>query len=489
MSTADVCLILEGTYPYVRGGVSAWTHEMISRQEHLNFHVVSLLPRDELPEQQYQMPKNVIGHTNIHLQRLPAGKKMARKEGKELFNALHGPLTHITTGTASLQDFDILLQSLSRYNGRMGAESLLNSEESFELVTQMYEESFDESSMLDYFWSWRAVVAGLYSLILPELPDAKVYHALSTGYAGMLLARAKLEKKRPTLITEHGIYTNERRIEIALADWLTETASTALTTDRTRRSLRDFWMDSFTNYSRIAYQAADEIVTLFAGNQPAQEADGAEKAKMRLIPNGVDLTRFAAIQKRPHERPTVAFIGRVVPIKDVKTFLRAVASLREMIPDIRAYVMGPTDEDPAYVAECTAIVQYLALSDHVTFTGQVRVDDYLPEVDVVMFSSISEAQPLVILEAGAAGIPSVATDVGACRELILGGSENDAALGAGGAVVPLANPAALAQETYRLLTDREWYAQCSEAIRRRVTTSYDKRDQISAYKELYGGMV
>ena len=43
---ADVCLVLEGTYPYVEGGVSSWTHELINRQSHLTFHLVCLLPKD-----------------------------------------------------------------------------------------------------------------------------------------------------------------------------------------------------------------------------------------------------------------------------------------------------------------------------------------------------------------------------------------------------------------------------------------------------------
>lgn len=488
--SADICLILEGTYPYVRGGVSAWTHEMITRLDHLRFHIVTLLPRDEQPEQNYAFPPNVIGHTSIHLQRLPAGEFLSHDEVARLAQAIESPLLSISTGTAGLKDFGTLYHALARFRETLGGESLLNSIGMWELIERMYEKDFAETSMLDYFWSWRAVIAGLYSLMLPELPGAKVYHALSTGYAGVLLARAKLEKNRPCLLTEHGIYTNERRIEIALADWLTETASKTLTTDRTKMSLREFWLDTFANYSRICYEACDSILTLYGGNQITQADDGADQGKMRIIPNGVDLARFAALRPAPQkERPTVALIGRVVPIKDVKTFLRMVASLREMLPDIRALVLGPTDEDSDYVAECQSMVEYLALSSHVTFTGQVKIDDYLPEIDVCVISSISEAQPLVILEAGACGIPTVATDVGACREMIMGAPGENPRLGAGGAVVPLGSPRALAEEAFRLLTDRKAYEEAASAIKRRVTTYYDKKDQIAAYRELYKNMM
>src|SRR5207249_8690507 len=155
-------------------------------------------------------------------------------------------------------------------------------------------------------------------------------------------------------------------------------------------------------------------------------------------------------------RPSVALIGRVVPIKDVKTFLRACALLKNLVPDIQAYVLGPTDEDSEYFRECENMAGHLGIEDVVNFTGRVKLDDYLGRIDVMALTSISEAQPLTILEAGAAGIPSVATDVGACREMILGRSTESPALGDGGAITPLCNPAATAASIAHLLSDWDW---------------------------------
>lgn len=483
--TVDVCLILEGTYPYVPGGVSAWTHELIQKHSDLTFHIVSILPRDDEPKLCYDLPPNVTGVTKIHLQRLPEGGDLPRAEKRKLFAELRAPLIRLTTGTASLSDFRQMMDAVAPYHGRIGEKVMLNSEEAWALTTNMYEASFAESSMLDYFWSWRAVLGGLYSLMIAELPAAKCYHAMSTGYAGMMAARAKVETGRPVILTEHGIYTNERRIEIASADWLEETASKAMTIDQTRLNLRDLWNQTFGNYSRICYQATDHIITLFGGNQQAQLADGADSNKMRVIPNGIDMERYGSITRKSHSRPTVAMIGRVVPIKDVKSFLRAIATLNQSVADLRVFIMGPMDEDPDYVEECRSLVDYFALSKVVSFTGRVDVTQYLPEIDVLVFSSISEAQPLSILEAGACGIPTVATDVGACREMLLGKAEESPALGDGGIVVPLSNPKALAEGIFKLLTDNEFYKRCSTAARNRVARYYNKDDQHSAYHRLY----
>ncbi len=480
---ADICLILEGTYPYIRGGVASWTHELILRQPHLTFHVLCLLPKGAATERRFELPKNVVGITNIFLQDLPQGRTLSPQTADKLMRRLEAPLVRLTH-KADLRTFEEIHDILKPYKG-IGASALLDSRAAWDAVTRMYNRDYEESSFLDYFWSWRALLGGLLSVLLADLPKARAYHTLCTGYAGLMGARAKLETGRPLVLTEHGIYTNERRIEIASADWLEETASKILTIDQTRRNLRDFWGDSFASYARICYDAADRIITLYEGNQRTQAAEGAAPEKLAIIPNGVDIEGFGALAMQAHTNPTVALIGRVVPIKDVKSYLRAVSLLREQMPDIRALILGDTDEDPEYVQECRQMVSYLGLSETVTFTGPVDVRKYLPTIDLVILSSISEAQPLVVLEAGAVGIPVVATDVGACRELLLGRSDEAQNFGPGGVIVPLSNPTALAQGAYALLTDFERYQAASAALKARVARYYDKKQQHESYHALY----
>lgn len=483
----DICLVVEGTYPYVVGGVANWTHELIQRQSHLTFHVVCILPKDFVPELKFQIPANVLGITNIFLHDSPAGKELSRSAADDLMAQLHDPLAQIIKG-AGIQPYRQLLEVFKRNPG-IGFGSVMNSRSAWELIKEMYEEEYPEASMIDYFWSWRAMVGGLLSLMLADIPPARSYHTLCTGYAGLYAARAKLETGRPLVLTEHGIYTNERRIEIASADWLEETTSKALTIDSTRRNLRDFWADSFSSFSRICYEAADKIITQFEGNQIPQLEDGATVEKLQIIPNGIDTERFGAIPLDAHERPTVALIARVVPIKDVKTYLRAMANLHESVPDLRALVIGGADEDPDYFRECKQMVEGLGLDKVVEFTGQVDVTQYLNVIDVVVLSSISEAQPLVLLEAGSVGIPLIATDVGSCSELILGRKSESPRLGAGGAIIPLANPGALADAALQLLTDYDFYQSCSKAIKARMIKCYNKDEQYNAYKALYDGVL
>jgi glycosyltransferase involved in cell wall biosynthesis len=207
---------------------------------------------------------------------------------------------------------------------------------------------------------------------------------------------------------------------------------------------------------------------------------------MRIIPNGIDYDRFSALPRITQERrPTVALIGRVVPIKDVKTYIQACALLCRDNPEVEALIMGPEDEDPAYAAECRQLAADLGLNGNLRFTGRVRLDDYLPRIDAIVLSSISEAQPLTVLEAGAAGIPSVVTDVGACRELILGRADEEPRLGPGGAVTPVASPEAIAAALGRMVRDPDWRNRCGEAMRERVSHYYNKRVIDRIYGDLY----
>ena len=480
----DVCLILEGTYPYVSGGVSNWTNDLLHAQCDLTFHLVCLVPRDADLTPRYKVPPNVAAITNVEVGRLPPGARRIRG-ARHLLERLEAPLGNLQAN-GGLQDLGDVLGLLQPLRAQLGRQVLLDSPEAWDLLSRMYHATHAGCAFLDYFWTWRAILAGLYSIFLAPMPRARIYHALCTGYAGLFAARARLETGRPALLTEHGIYTNERRIEIAMADWLYQAPLSGLRMDKQVRDLKDLWVDTFTSYSRACYEAASRIVTLYGGNQQFQIADGADTEKLDIIPNCVDYERLskAAAQRSDHP-PTVALIGRVVPIKDVKTYIRAVAILREIVPDVRALLLGPADEDPDYFAECQTLVDHLGIQGCFTFAGQVSVAERLGEIDVAVLTSISEAQPLVLLEAGSAGIPSVATDVGACREMIYGDKRESEPLGPAGEVVPLANPTATAHAMARLLSDPLYCESAGRAMRERVRLYYNKPALDRAYRDLY----
>lgn len=493
---ADVCLILEGTYPYVTGGVATWVHDLIRAHSDLTFSIVCIRALDDGAPSRYELPDNVIALNPLYLHGMPQGTR--RKPRDRLFLRRLG--AHLEAfccggGLPALHGMNTLLAAHRTPDGdsRLGQALLMNSPDAWQVITDMYERAMPWSSFIDFFWTWRILAGCVLSVLLAPLPRARVYHAVSTGYAGILAARAHMETGRPSVLTEHGIYANERRIEVAVADWLFEGERRAFSIDQAQHDLRRMWMQSFASMSHATYATAEEIITLYGGNQVLQRQDGAPEHRLRVIPNGIDLRRFGSLQKTglpgAGHVPTVAFIGRVVPIKDVKTFLRACATVRETLPEIRVLIMGPDDEDPDYARECREMTTALGLDDCLEYTGRVRVDDYLPQIDVSVLTSISEAQPLIILECGAAAIPVVATDVGACREMILGAPEESPSFGAGGAITALANPAATAAALVPLLSDAVLRQDQGRNLQARVRALYDKTTIDGIYNALYHRMI
>jgi glycosyltransferase involved in cell wall biosynthesis len=213
---------------------------------------------------------------------------------------------------------------------------------------------------------------------------------------------------------------------------------------------------------------------------------GAPAERMKIIPNGVDFKTLTALPRPAADDPlTVALVGRVVPIKDIKTFIHAVAPLQAEFPDLKVLIMGPTDEQPDYYSECRSLVAALGLADRIQFSGQVDIREYFPRIHVNVLTSVSESQPLSVLEAGAAAIPTVATDVGACREILFGRSDEHPALGAGGIITDVASPQQTAAGIRELLRDPERRQRLGSVMQQRVKRYYDLPVVDAAYARIY----
>jgi len=491
MKTADVCLVLEGTYPFVSGGVSSWVHHLTSHLSHLTFTVLHISPKRGFYTKGhvYKMPPNVLGVKEVYLHDYvisSKGRPTDLRAKVEFFRDLVRDMVEGKSGS-----FASFLQALQA-DGNEGFSSfdLLQTPESWDVLVENYRKEAGDESFLNFFWTWRYAYLPLFNLLSTNIPPARVYHTISTGYAGLLAAGAKVKFVRPMLLTEHGIYTKERRIEINRSDWIQDWDSGELVAERQAPYFRRYWIRQFQMMSRITYEYANEILTLYVGNTREQIKDGADPRRLRVIPNGIDLERFgeaadAFDARGDNDRFTVCFVGRVCPIKDLMTFVSAMRLVADEIPDVRIRVLGPMDEDPDYAEMCQRHARQLGLEKNLGFEGKVNVLDEFPKVDVMVLTSISEAQPLVILEAGAVGIPTVATDVGSCSDLLYGTTPEDRALGVGGIVTPMASPGETAAAILQLYHDPGLRRRMRDSMRARVKQFYDQRDMVAAYDELY----
>lgn len=488
---ADVALLLEGTYPFVSGGVSGWVHQLVSHFRELKFALVFIGGnRAAYGAPRYTPPPNVVHMQCVYLDER---REEARARSRP---ASEGAFADSVRLHACLREKGARLEPelLQRVAGALGvpgelpAEELLHGERAWGQLRESYARSCPGASFVDYFWAVRAIHAPLFSLarVAETVPRVRAVHAISTGYAGFLGMLLKHRRGVPFLLTEHGIYTKERKIELIRADWLEE-GPDAPGGRGGLGALRRLWIRFFEGLGRLAYEAADPIVSLYEGNRRRQVRDGAPEERTRVVPNGVALSRFAPLlEARPAGvPPVVGLLGRVVPIKDIRTFIHTMKRVCGALPSAEGWIIGPEDEDAAYARECRGLVESLGLAGRVRFLGFQKPEAVLPKLGVLMLTSISEALPLVLLEGFASGLPAVSTDVGACRELIEGQGPEDRALGAAGRVVPIAAPDAAASAALELLTQPERWRAAQAAGLARVERSYDERRMFDSYRALY----
>lgn len=494
---ADVVLLLEGTYPMVRGGVAGWVDQLIRGLASTRFAIVFLGSRPEdYDGLRYELPDNVVhlechylmgdddSHSQHQVQNLP---RMKGKGCPMAFAASRELHENLKTGDASPEDLARVSRLLEAPGG-LSRKDFLHSRLAWEEIVRHYENDYTETSFLHYFWSVRNMHAPMFKLasLARQLPRGRSLHAISTGYAGFLGAMAHHHTGAPLQITEHGIYTKERHIDLLEATWIrtpTDPLSHGMRSDS--GYLRELWVRFFQSLGRMTYAAASEVTTLYAGNQQRQLRDGVAVEKSSIIPNGIQLERFRRLRERTQqgrEQGRIVLIGRVSPIKDIKTFIRSLRHLLVKMPHAQGVVVGPSDENPVYAAECHSLAQQLMLDDHLTFLGFQAIDEVLASASLIVLTSISEAQPLVVLEAMAAGVPVVTTDVGACREMLLGeGSPEQAA----GRVVPIASPERVAEAAAELMNDPLAWQAARDAGIERVEREYSDTLMLSRYQALY----
>ncbi|KZX68986.1 glycosyl transferase family 1 [Alcanivorax sp. HI0033] len=494
---ADICLLLEGTFPYVSGGVSSWVNQIIRGFPEYTFACCFVGSRPEdYGDMKYTLPDNVV-HLEVHyLHDFQRGAEKKPKKGDpKAFERLRRLHELMRTGRHSREREALLGEALDGLGDGCcySEDAFLHSRASWDFISDAYRKYSRDPSFVDYFWTVRIMHSPLWVLndIASNLIPARMYHTISTGYAGFLGAMLKRRTGKPLLLSEHGIYTKERKIDLFQSEWISDNRGLVEKNNAEMAYFREKWVNFFTELGRECYQSSNRIVALYERNRQRQVEDGAPAERTLNIPNGIDLPRMEKVRAaRGTEIPqTACLIGRVVPIKDVKTFLRAMRTLVNEIPDAKGWIAGPEDEDKEYAAECRSLVTSLGLEKNVEFLGFQKIDELLPKVGVIVLSSISEALPLVLLEGFAAGVPAVSTDVGSCRQLIEGLDEEDRAFGKAGSVVGIADPEALGKAVATLLSDSQAWHDAQQAGIRRVETLYTQQQMFGSYRELYQGLL
>lgn len=464
-----VCLIVEGAYPYVTGGVSSWVQGLMLSMPDVEFVVQTIAAApDANQEFKYKIPSNVSEIQEVYLLDDDYVDNKTQKKvtltGEE-YDAFENLLFE------SNPDWNVIIRFFAERDVSLNA--LLSGRDFFKMSLDYYNANFRRVVFSDFLWTMRSLYLPLFTILKSRTEKADLYHSVSSGYAGVWGSMQKCLHKSPFLMSEHGLYTREREEEIIKADWVSGI-------------YKDIWIDQFKKIGECCYEYADKVVSLFEDAREFQIELGCKEEKTLVIPNGVNHHRYENIpgKEEGDNYINVGAILRVTPIKDVKTMISAFALAKNKEPKLKLWIMGSLEEAKEYARECQDMVRDMEVED-VVFTGIIDVKEYIGKMDFLILTSISEGQPLSILEGFAAKKPYIATNVGNSRGLIEG--EKDS-YGRAGYIVPVMGVSEIARAILKLAEDEEERRRMGEAGYRRVREHYEEEEVFGEYYGLYEEM-
>ena len=243
----------------------------------------------------------------------------------------------------------------------------------------------------------------------------------------------------------------------------------------------NYWMTSKDRWlAKLLTPFLDGTITnCEACKQVAVEQAWRSSQRIDIIPNGLDLSRFVApAPPCPAEQPVrekrVGVVANLRPVKNIELLVQAAALLKTSHPNARFLIAGEGESR----TNIEALIRELALQDRIDLLGTVAdIPTFLRTLDVAVLCSRSEGSPNSIMEYMATGLPTVATDVGGCRELIEDRQH--------GLLVSSEDPAQLAAAIDRLLRDSALAQRLGANARQRAFTEYGVDRQASRYETFY----
>ncbi|MGW3559173.1 GT4 family glycosyltransferase PelF [Streptomyces sp. NPDC000963] len=466
-SGRHVTMLTEGTYPHVHGGVSTWCDQLVRGMPEVDFDVLALTGSGREPVT-WDLPSNVVRHTAFPLwgpapvraRRAPRGGERRRflDTYERLLLSLLDPGTGYDFGTSLYE-----LAALAR-RGRLTAA--LRS----------------EAALRSLMWTWsmphlptRAARPTVHDALTAtdllehalrplaaRISPGGVAHAVSSGLATLPALAAQHFEGVPFLLTEHGIYLRERYL--------------GYRTDTQPWPVKALMLAFYRELNTLGYRKADLITPCNQYNRRWEERGGAPADRIRTVYNGVDPALFPEAGPEP-ATPTLSWCGRVDPIKDLETLIRAYAICRAELPALRLRLFGPVpagNED--YRTRLEKLAAELGVTDGVSFEGRVSdVPSAYAAGSVVVLSSISEGFPFSLIEAMSCGRATVSTDVGGVRE----------AVGDTGLVVPPREPAVMAAALSALLRDGARRAELGRLARQRVVDRFTLNRSVDGFRRIY----
>ena len=457
-----VCILSEGSYPVIRGGLSEWAHMLIKSLADVRFDVFCIVPYDEPRVPVYEKLPNIDQIIIKPIVRANPGRPQIDLT-QQTRNGIPNLFKQMTLGQSL--PVEEIYDPDQKYPVN---KDWLASREYWNTLVTIYNELYPQEGITDFFWTifgFATILVDSFNFI-GEIPDADIYHSLSTGFSGYAGALAKIVKHKPMITIEQGLYLVERRAELARNRELTTLY----------RDLGNKFAESLV---KTTYKYADRIVPPCRFPHTKIETDlGADPSKITVIHNGIEVDRFTPGKRETREVPLIGCFARVVPIKGIIDLIRAAKIVTDRC-QAEFVVLGEI-QDKAYFEECSSLVKELGLSDSFRMVGHAKAEEWYRKVDIFTMASHSEGVPYALLEAMSSGLPSVCTGVGGIPEILTEGV---------GFVVEPRSPEALAEKLCHLIQNPETRHSMGQFAMHVAREKYTLAEMASNFRRLYEELV
>lgn len=482
MNNIKVVLTTEGTYPYYAGGVSTWAHILLHEIDDIEFNVIAIMMHPFISAK-FDLPLNATRLINVplwgteepleYMSNIPFHKIFLKKfetnNDTEAIEEFIGYLRDITlsifNNNPDLENVGEIIYKFHLYFLKHDYSTAFKSRKVwdafYKLMLDIYKQEKYTPSIYDIIESLRWIYRFFISLLSP-MPKADIYHSSAAAFCGLPCIIAKKKYGSKFLLTEHGVYVREQYIFVSKEHF--------------PYLSKKFVMGLIGLISKLNYYFADQISPVCAYNKRWEiEFGGAKDNKIKIIYNGIDTNRFKKMDVTRKSNFTVVSVARIDPLKDIETYIKVCAALKDKIPDVICKLYGPPTSQE-YFEKCKDLVKKLKVEKNFIFSGHTPTPEKaINEGDVFVLTSISEAFPFAVLEAMACEKVVVASDVGGVKEVLEGY----------GFLVKPKDHKSFADKIIYLFKNPKILAQMSLEARERVLRGFRIIDMVRNYKHNY----
>jgi polysaccharide biosynthesis protein PelF len=456
-----VAMVTEGTYPHQFGGVSVWCDQLIRGMPDYDFQLVALVATGT-EQVVWELPSSIKAITTIPLWGHPPGGGRGGLPTRLLRQLIESLLDSSAQAQSRFGD---VLHELFDFAQHGNLSAGLASGKAVRLLTETWQDRWPGDqpgpTINDAVTAMQLVEHCLRPLSHPPV-RADVVHVATNGLGVLPALTAKWQYGTPGIVSEHGIYLREQYLHSPKLPY--------------RWPVKMLYLGFLRQLCALGYHEAETITPCNVYNRRWEEKLGADPARIHTVYNGVDPANFPILDGEPDE-PAISWAGRIDPIKDLETLIRAFSLVHQDMPEARLRLFGsPPKGREGYLEKCRSLAADLGVGDAVTFEGhRDKVREAYDAGRIVVLSSLSEGFPYSLIEAMTCGRACAATDVGGVTE----------ALGDTGLVVPPGSPARLADACLTLLRDDEYRHRLGAAARQRALEFFPVEGAVGKFDEIY----